>query len=169
MRHALAALALLVAVSAGAAPADAPVAGAAQAPTTAAPTPFECPQEGRGEGATAPSDYHAQPDARCVTGGLVTLYGPDGKPYAQMTKVGPGWYLTAEGYRLADAAFRRVQAERDAARAELSGRQALPGVPVRSAPAAASARWPTPVVVGAAVVGLLVGGFVGCRATGGCR
>jgi hypothetical protein len=167
MRAALALLALLAA-TAGAAPQDAPVAATAQAPVAVQPAPFECPQEGLVAGATAPPDYHAAPDARCVAGGLVTLYGANGKPFAQMTRVGPGWYLTSEGYRAADGAFRRVQRERDAARAELAARQP-PGVPVREAPAVTPARWTTPVLVGVAVTSLLVGGLVGCRVAGGCR
>lgn len=163
MRPALTAVALLVALTAGAAPTDAPVSTNAQAP-------FECPEEGRVASSAAPPDYHAAPDARCVADGLVTLYGPDGKPLAQMTRVGPGWYLTAAGYNAADGAFRRAQAERDAARTELAARgPEAPGVPVREAPAVTSERWSTPVLVGAAVVTFLVGGYVGCRVSGGCR
>ncbi|NBD11845.1 hypothetical protein [Corallococcus silvisoli] len=165
MRPALVVLALLLATSARATPTDAPVATSAQASS-----PVGCPEEGRAQAAAAPPDYHSGPDARCVAGGLVTLYGPDGQPYGQMTRVGPGWYLTAEGYRLADAAFRRAQEQRDAARAELAARgPPLPGVPVREVPTAMSARWSTPVLVGLAVVTFAAGGFVGCRAAGGCR
>lgn len=148
---------------------DAPVLAAAQQTPTEAPAPFECPASGRVEG-DAPPDYHRAPDARCVAeGSMAVLYGPDGMPLSRMTRVGPGWYLTAEGYRLADDAFRRVQRERDECRAQAAQLVPTPGVPVTPIVISKGSGWPTGVVVGAAVVGVLAGGYLGCRVGGGCK
>lgn len=152
--------------------ADAPAVTAAQAPVAAAPTvPFACPQEGR-VGTSAPTDYHEGADARCVAEGtLAVLYGPDGAPLPRMTKVGPGWYFSAEGYRLADTAFRQVQRERSACRDELAARGdvPLPGVPVAPPALSSGKGWPSGVVIAVGVASVLVGGLAGCYAAGGCR
>lgn len=161
------ALLLVVALAA----ADAPALEAAQSPSTEPPAPFACPEEGR-VGTSAPADYHEGPDARCVAEGtLAVLYGPDGAPLPRMTKVGPGWYFSAEGYRLADTAFRQVQRDRKACREELAARREvpLPGVPVAPPALASGNGWPSGVVIAVGVAGVLLGGLAGCYATGGCR
>lgn len=151
---------------------DAPVVDAAQAPHAGEPSPFVCPVYGRTTG-EAPPDYPAAPDARCVAeGSMAVLYGPDGQPLQRMTRVGPGWYLTAEGYRLADEAFRQVQRERTACRHELAGRPVevpLPGVPVAPPVVAAKGSVSLPVALAVGVVAVLAAGYGGCRAAGGCR
>lgn len=163
-------VALLTPVARGEEVADAPALVAAQAPgAPASDAPFVCPEEGRVAG-DAPADYHEGADARCVAAGsLAVLYGLDGTPLPRMTRVGPGWYFNVAGYRLADEQFRRVQRERNACRDELARQVPLPGVPVAPPVVAAGRRWPTGVVVAGAVLGLALGGYVGCRVSGGCR
>ena len=149
--------------------ATSPAVAVAQTSASPADAPFACPEEGRVPG-EAPQDYHQGADARCIAeGSMAVLYGPDGLPLKRMTRVGPGWYFTGPGYALADEQFRRVQRERKACEEELAkARVPVPGVPV--APAVIGKQgWPTGVVVGAAVVGVLAGGYLGCRAGGGCK
>ncbi|QSQ14027.1 hypothetical protein [Myxococcus landrumensis] len=122
----------------------------------------------------APADLSTAPEALEVSHGLVWLVLADGTPAKAATKVPTGLYVTAAGMANLEASVSRevaaLRAERDGLRDELARAQApLPGVPVTPSVIGADRGWPTRVVIGAAVVGVLAGGYLGCKVAGGCR
>lgn len=123
----------------------------------------------------APVDLDTAPDALEVSSGLVWLTLSDGTPAPRATRVPAGLYLTAAGLANLEASVARevssLRRERNVCRDELAARRdvPLPGVPV-APPALASARgWPSGVVIAVGVAGVLLGGYAGCYASGGCR
>lgn len=122
----------------------------------------------------APADLSPAPEALEVSHGLVWLVLADGTPAKSATRVPAGMYVTAAGVANLDVSFGReaaaLRAERDRLRDELArARAPLPGVPVAPPAVGEARRWPTAVLVGGLVLGLVAGGYVGCRVGGGCR
>lgn len=120
----------------------------------------------------APVDFPEAADLVEVASGLVFPVLEDGKPSQRATKVPHGVFITAAGYsNLEKSVAREVEALR-AENAELKARLALqqsaPGVPVK-APETVRPQVTTAAKVAAATVLFVAGGYVGCRAAGGCK
>lgn len=143
-------------------------------PLAARAEDFRCPTEGRLDDRRAPSDFPSRPDARCVVGGLLYFVGADGTPYPQMTRVGPGWYFSAKGYRQADELFQRRGRERDTAEARATASAGACAKAPEACGTSSTTAAPAPEVKGgssatgvlvALGVGLLVGAVGGAYLT----
>lgn len=121
----------------------------------------------------APVDFPEAADLVEVASGLVYPVLEDGRPSQKATKVPHGVYLTAAGYsNLEKSVSREVEALK-AENAELKARLALLetpalGVPVKARESSVKSV-PTAAKVAAATVLFVAGGYVGCRAAGGCK